>query len=137
MFNESDTHSGCESCGKILTVHYTRNIGFYCDDCLFEEQERNSHTEQNILIENISSYIAKSIDKKLSKSNFYYFKKKYLNLFLSLTKCNRRRALTITISNIRALEYYSECNKTFFLESKTIINSITNLLIVNRNTIKI
>ncbi|GGE91360.1 hypothetical protein GCM10008027_15280 [Pseudoalteromonas gelatinilytica] len=49
MYNESDTHSGCEACGRVLQVYYTRNLGFYCDDCIFEEQERNSLKNQSTI----------------------------------------------------------------------------------------
>lgn len=136
MYNESDTHSGCEACGKALTVHYTRNIGFYCDKCLFEQQERVSQSKENLLIEKIGCYLSRTIDKRLSKSNYFYFKKTYLKLFMSLSKYNKRKAIALTLNTIRALKYYSESEKTFFLENKSIINSITNLLIVNRNRIK-
>jgi hypothetical protein len=37
--DNDDVLDGCESCGDCGTVYYTKDVGFYCDQCLRHEED--------------------------------------------------------------------------------------------------
>lgn len=70
MYNESDSHNGCESCGICVITYYKENYGFYCDECLEEAKENEYRSKQDLtrseidkLVENQRQYLINNLER--------------------------------------------------------------------------
>lgn len=133
MYNESDYHTGCESCGVCAITYYKNNYGFYCDECIEEAKESEYRSKQDdyVLCNKIRSYLLRVADRDFSKSNLYYFKSKFFKDYLILNKESKRIVLKSTISIFKSIQYYEQ---DIYIRNKQIFASILNLLFKQRNS---
>ncbi len=135
MYNESDMHTGCESCGNWITTHYTNNIGFYCSNCLDEHyaQQFKAQLKYEIIGSKIFNYLCEANCRELTNSSFKYFKSKYYNDYLLLNKYGKHYVVKRMISVISTVRCYREDDESFYNQNESIVNSMLNLLITNRS----
>ncbi len=136
MFNESDTHTGCEGCGDFTTTRYTKNIGFYCGYCLVEHRNQEFREAQSyyILSNKISNYLFDAGDRELSNSSIKYFKSKHFKQYLLFDKDEKHYVINRMISAIRIIRWTGISCDEFYTNNDNKITFMLSLLIENRGT---
>ena len=130
MYNESDMHTGCESCGNSVTTHYTNNVGFYCNECLEEHyQFENRYTQDwYIFAQKLSVYLLRADSGKLRISSIKYFKSTYFKTYLSFDKANKFYMINSAISAIRTMRSNRSWDNSYNKHQEDITTLILKLL---------
>ena len=134
MYNESDIHTGCESCGNSTITSYTNNIGFYCDRCIEEHCQFESRYTQDwyIYSQKLSVYLFRADSGKLKTSSIKYFKSTYFKTYLSFDKANKLYMINSVISAIRIMRSNRSWDNSYNKHQEDITTSILKLLLQNR-----
>jgi hypothetical protein len=134
MYNESDMHTGCESCGNSITTYYTNNVGFYCDRCIEEHHQSEAILKKDwsIFSEKLAAYIYRADDGNLKLSSIKYFKSSYFKTFLLFNKVDRTYMIRKAISAIRVMKSYRTWDNSYSDQQEYITREILKLLLKNR-----
>lgn len=134
MYNESDTHTGCESCGNSITTYYTNNIGFYCDRCIEEHHQSKATLKKNWFVfgEKLATYLYRADGGNLKNSSFKYFKSTYFKTYLTFDKAARAYMISCTTTAIRIMRGNRCWHNAYNKHQEDITVSILKLLLQNR-----